>query len=776
MRGKRLFAVIILAALIMPVPAFYALDAAFPFPREALFPPSATVVTDRDGVPLRFYLAADDAWRFPVALDEVSPLLQKTLVASEDRYFYAHPGVNPASILRAGLSNLMAGRVVSGASTITMQIARLAEPKPRSIASKCLEIFRALQLEKSFSKDELFAIYLNMTPYGGNIVGAGAAARLYFGKTPDRLSLGEAALLTVLPRSPAAFDPVRRPERARKARDLVLDQLAERGAVTPSEAAAARETPLPRARIRPPFLAPHFCDLAKKTAPAATAISTTLDARLQKIALETVRGRMPELRARGIANAAAVVLDLATRDVLAMVGSANFFDDAHNGQINGTLISRSPGSALKPFLYALAFDQGLIVPDSILLDIPTSFSGYAPKNYDGLFRGRVTADEALGLSLNVPAVRLLDAVGPDRLHDLLRRGGLSTLDKPAAHYGLALTLGACEVNLLSLVNLYAALAMGGRYAPPRLLADAPRPEGVRLLSPEACRLTRDILAKVERPDLPVSWERARGVPAAAWKTGTSFGHRDAWAAGMTADLAIGVWVGNMDGTPVKGISGAVHAGPLLFDLFRALESEGSRLPDDPHLDIREIEVCAESRQLPGPSCEHRVTIQYVPGRTRFAPCPLHKQILVDKETGARLLGQRCLQSRPAETATLTEYPAELVAWWRATGIAFDEPPPLSPDCDAVAVGEPPKITSPSAQTPYRLRPGAPEAYQRVALAADAAAFTGMFYWFLDGELAARGAPGEKLFMKLTPGPHRMVVVDDLGRMDAVTFNVEKEGT
>jgi len=766
-------------AALLPVLAFYVLDAAFPFPRDALFPPSASVVQDRNGAPLRFYLAADDAWRFPVALTDVSPLLQKTLVASEDRFFYAHPGVNPASILRAALSNMLAGRVVSGASTISMQIARLAEPKPRTIAAKCQEVFRALQLEKTFSKDELLSMYLNMTPYGGNIVGVGAAARLYFGKTPDRLSLGEAALLTVLPRAPAAFDPVRRPEAARKARNLVLDQLAERGAITLAEAAEARKTPLPRARTRPPFLAPHFCDLAKNAAPAGTAgttITTTLDSRAQKIALETMRGRMDELRARGIANAAAVVLDLATRDVLAMVGSAAFFDDARNGQINGTLIARSPGSALKPFLYALAFDQGRIVPDSILLDIPTSFAGYAPKNYDGLFRGRVTADEALSHSLNVPAVRLLDAIGPDKLHDLLRRGGLSTLDKPAAYYGLALTLGACEVNLLSLTNLYAALAMGGRYAPPRLLANAPRPEGVQLLSPEACHLTTDILTKVERPDLPASWERARGVPAAAWKTGTSFGHRDAWAVGFTADHAIGVWVGNMDGTPVKGISGAVHAGPLLFDLFRALESEGSSLPDNPYLDIAEIEVCAESRQLPGPHCEHRVKVKYIPGRTRFAPCPLHKQILVDKETGKRLLGQRCLKRRPAEAVTLMEYPAELVAWWRATGIAFAEPPGLSPDCDSVAMGEPPKITSPSAQTPYLLRPGAPEAYQRVALTADASALSGMFYWYLDGELAARGAPGERLFMKLSPGPHRLVLVDDLGRMDAVTFNVEKEGT
>ncbi len=771
--GKmRLPAALALAAILLPVAAFFILDAVFPLPKQAFFPPSARIVRDRTGVPLRFYLAADEAWRFPAALSQVSPLLRKTLVASEDRYFFSHPGVNPLSILRAAFSNLISGRVVSGASTISMQAARLADPKPRTLASKCSEAFRALQLERAFTKEEILEIYMNLAPFGGNIVGVGAASRLYFGKTPDRLSLGEAALLTVIPRSPAAFDPVRRPEAAKKARDLVLDQLAARGAILAAEAEEAKHSPLPRSRLRPPFLAPHFCDLAIRADARDMIVATTLDARLHKIALETVRGRMGELRSKGIANAAAVILDVKTRDILAMVGTEDFFDDARNGQINGALIARSPGSTLKPFLYAQAFDLGLIAPQSYLLDIPVSFAGYAPKNYDGLFRGRVTADEALSHSLNVPAVRLLDALGQSRFYELLRRGGLTTLSKPAPYYGLSLVLGGCEVTPLSLAALYAALASGGLYAPPRLLLENPAPEGIRLFSPEACRLTRDILTKVERPDLPLSWERARGVPAVAWKTGTSFGHRDAWAVGFSPEYVICVWVGNMDGTPVKGISGAVNAGPLLFDLFRAIGVEETGFPDDPLLDVGEIEVCAESHELPGPHCERTVKIRIIPGRTRLSRCSLHKAILVDKETGLRLLGQRCLETRPAVSAVIEDFPAELTAWRRAMGIPIAMPPALSPDCDPAASGQPPKITSPSPDTPYRLRQGVPAAFQRIALTADAAADAGTLYWYLDGELAAKGAPGDRLFLPLVPGKRRLAVVDGQGRMDAVTFNVE----
>ena len=757
------------ALAFLAVVGLAALYLANPFPLAALQPGASSLVVARNGAPLRLYLAPDQAWRLPVRLADIAPILPRVLIAAEDRHFRRHPGVNPLSLVRAAWSNLRAGQVVSGGSTITMQLARLAQPRERTLAAKCAEALRALQLERRLTKDAILEHYCNMAPYGGNIVGVGAASFFYFSKTPDRLSLAEAALLAVLPRSPLRLDPVRHPEAARRTRDRLLTDLARLGVVTETAAREAMATPLPAALARPPFTAPYFCELARIQAGPRSRVATTLDPVAQQAATSILRGRASWLRTQGIGAVAAVVLDPATREVLAMVGGTDYFGDTRFGQINGTTIRRSPGSTLKPFLYAMALDQGLISPQSLLLDIPTGFAGYTPKNYDGLYRGRVTAEQALVTSLNVPAVRLLDTVGPAPFLDLLRRGGLASLDKPAGHYGLSLILGGGEVTLLSLTNLYADLASLGEHRPPRLVPGPPETP-TRLFSPEACALVTEILARVERPDLPTSWERALAVPAVAWKTGTSYGHRDAWAVGYSADRVIGVWVGNMDGRPVKGISGAVHAGPILFELFRAVEEHGSRLAMPPGLNIAEVEVCAESRQLPGANCPRRVMAKIIPGRTRLGPCPVHAQILVDEATGLRLEGD-CLLTHAAKPRIVAQYPAELVSWWRAVGIPFETPPQTAPGCGASGK-EGPRIVSPSPATPYKLRRDAPAVFQQIVLAADVPAGSRSLSWYVDGELAAQGEPGARLFWQPSPGTHRLVVADDRGRSDAVTVRVE----
>ena len=767
-RGRRWLLLLLGSGLLVMVLACL-LNVLFPFPLASLNPGASTIVAARNGEPLRLFLAPDQSWRMPARLSAIAPILPRILIAAEDRHFRRHPGVNPLSLGRAALSNLRAGHVVSGGSTITMQLARLAHPRERSLAAKVVEAFRALQLERNLSKDAILERYCNMAPYGGNIVGVGAASFFYFGKTPDRLSLAEAALLTVLPRSPLRLDPIRHPEAAKAARDRLLADLARRRVIGAGAAKEAMASPMPGALTRPPFVAPHFCEMARAQAGGKTRVDTTLDPVTQQAVANILRGRTSWLKSQGIGAVAAVVLDPASRDVLAMVGATDYFGDTRFGQINGTVIRRSPGSALKPFLYAMALDQGLIFPQSLLLDIPTGFAGYTPKNYDGLYRGRVTAEQALITSLNVPAVRLLDAVGTAPFLDLLRLGGLSTLDKPAAHYGLSLILGGGEVTLLALVNLYADLANFGEHRPPRLLPGPAEPAR-RLFSPEACAMITEILTRLERPDLPTSWERALAVPAVAWKTGTSYGHRDAWAVGYSADKVIGVWVGNMDGAPVKGISGAVHAGPILFELFRAVEEHGSRLVTPPGLNIAEVEVCAESRQLPGPNCPRRIMARIIPGRTRLGPCPVHGQILVDERTGLRLEGD-CLLTHPAKAVTVTQYPAELVSWWRAVGIPFEAPPEQAPGCGAPA-GEGPRIVSPSPATPYKLRRDAPASFQQIVLTADAPASSRRLTWYVDGALTAQGEPGKQLFWQPSQGSHRLVVADDHGRSDAVTVVVE----
>jgi penicillin-binding protein 1C len=764
---------------------FRALDLAFPFPWEKLQRPPAVVVTDRHGEPLRFFLPADQRWRLPVRLAELPPEVRRALVASEDQRFYHHPGVDLLAVARAVWTDLRHRQVVSGASTISMQVARMADPGARTVRSKLRESFRALQIERRLGKDRILETYLNLLPYGGNVEGIGAAAWFYFGKGPDQLSLGEIALLTALPRSPHKFDPTLHPRAAQVARDRVLGQLAARGVFSRRELDAARREPIPRVRRRPPFLAPHFTEMVAAQFSSGLGdeprIRTTLDRSAQQIAEAQVARRIRELRDQGIGNAAVVVIDNATRGVRALVGSAGFRDTYFQGQVNGAVARRSPGSTLKPFLYAMAMDQGRLVPESYILDIPTDFAGYVAEDYDQRYRGRVTVREALITSLNAPAVRLLAETGLGDFLHLLQRGGLSTLDRPAGKYGLPLILGAGEVRLLDLVDLYATLAQGGLHRPARVVeataTDDDRihaePDPVVLFSPEAAQAVTEILTDVRRPDLPEAWDLTRDVPGVAWKTGTSYGHRDAWAVGYSARMTIGVWVGNFDGKPRKGISGSVHAGPLLFDLFRALDG-GGRGPVKPEGLIRdEIEVCALSHQLPGPFCPDRVRIQYLPGRTRLTACTVHRRMLVDARTGELLAGD-CVARRPHEFRLFTLYPPELVAWWRSQGTPVEDVPRLAAACEGIPDGDPPRIVSPDANTPYRLRRDSPVEYQKIALVAQVSPGVRHLYWYQDGALVAttEAATAAGRFLPPARGEHRLVVTDDLGRSDGVTYRVE----
>ncbi len=762
--ARRLWPLLALCSGLLAGPlGFIALDRLLPPPLEALGRPAATAVLDAEGRPLRLFLPADQRWRLPVELDELPAELIAAVVAIEDRRFWRHPGVDPLAVARAAWQNLRARRVVSGASTLPMQIARLAEPAPRTAGAKLREAFTALQLERRLTKRELLEVYFNLAPYGGNLEGVGAASRFYFGKEPARLSPGEIALLVALPRSPVAYDPTRNPATARAARDRVLQRLGAAGVLTTRQVEDARRQPLPERRLPSPFAAPHFAQFAAARSPGAARVPTTLDRRLQQMAEAQVARHLPGLRTEGIGQAAVVVLETEGRRLRAMVGSAGFFEAGRSGQVNGAVARRSPGSTLKPFLYGLALDRGLATPDGYLLDVPTDFAGYVAENYDGRYRGRVTAREALSQSLNASAVRLLARVGLAPFHELLRRGGLDTLDRPPGAYGLPLVLGAGEAHLLGLATLYAALADGGVYRPAswrageaEALAGAP---GERLLSPEAAWLVTEILQEVRRPDLPAAWDLTRDLPAVAWKTGTSYGHRDAWAVGFSRRYTVGVWVGNFDGRPRQGISGAEHAAPLLFDLFAALERGGPGLARPPGLRIESLEVCALSHELPGPWCPGRTRLTYLPGRSKLAACSYHRRQRVTAESG-----------RTAFRET-TVYPAELVAWWRREGQPLTEP--AAPVATAAApAGQPPRIVSPDAATPYRLRRDAPLAFQRIPLIAHAAQDAARLYWYRDGTLVATGPPAERLFLDPTPGTHRLVVTDDRGRSDRLDYRVD----
>ena len=752
---------------------FGILDSLFPFPTATLYRRPAVVVTDRAEVPLRIFLPPDEQLRLPVTLNEVAPVFIQTLIASEDRWFYSHPGVNPFAVVRAMWANLRRGRIVSGASTITMQIARLAEPKPRTVWAKGQEMFRALQLERHFTKEELLELYVNLTPYGGNVEGIGAASTVYFGKTPAQLSLGEAALLSVLPRSPNSYNPARNPQTALTVRNRVLQQLAVRQIFSPEAIADARRHPVHTPIWRSPFVAPHFCQLVVDRLPREPKIVTTLDRHLQQIAETQVAARIAGLRDRGISSAAVVVIENDSRAVRVLVGSPDFFATATQGQVNTAVARRSPGSTLKPFLYAMAMDAGLIIPNSYLLDIPTDFAGYVPENYDGQYSGLVTVREALVRSLNAPAVRLLAQIGLAEFQTLLRRGGLVTLDRPATTYGLPLILGSGEVTLLDLTNLYATLATGGVHQPVRIRADESTAEGAheQLLSPESAHLVTRTLTSLQRPDLPRAWHLTRDVPVVAWKTGTSYGHRDAWSLGFSARYTIGVWVGNVDGHGQKGISGAEHAAPLLFDLFRVIEGGTAQLPYSKNLQLGTVRICEQSHELAGPYCPLQDTVPSLPGRSKLSLCSYHRRIFVDTETGEQLAGS-CLAQRPHHAEVIMTYPPELLAWKQAQGHSIPSVPRLSSLCTDIPASEPLKIVSPNADTPYHLRRDAPEEYQQIPLSIQGGASATRLYWYENGTLIRSGTPEAKLLLPLRLGIHRLVVVDNAGRSDSLSYQVE----
>lgn len=534
-----------------------ALDRAFPPPLDAAGDVSAEIV-DRDGRLLRAFAAGQGQWRLAVSLDEVDESFLRMLVAYEDRRFHDHAGVDPLAMLRAAGQLLANGRIVSGASTLTMQLARLSEPRDaRTFGAKLRQIARAIQIERRLSKREILERYLTLAPYGGNLEGVRAASLAWFGKEPRRLSLDEAALLVALPQSPEARRPDRHPDAAAAARDRVLGRMAGAGLVEPVQIARAAVRPVPRARRELPSLAAHAAHAARRAHPDGMRVALTLSAPVQA-GLEAVAREAAARLGDGL-SVAMVLADARNGDILAEIGSPDHLDPDRAGAIDMTRAIRSPGSALKPFIYGLAFEEGLVAQETLIDDRPADFGGYRPRNFDMAYQGEVSVRQALQLSLNVPAVRLLEGVGVARLAARLRLAG-APLSLPRGEMpGLAIALGGAGLSLRDLVQLYTAFPAGGRVAK---LSNAPGREASAhpLLEPAAAWQIADILGGVVspegRPDLGI-----------AYKTGTSYGYRDAWAVGFDGRHVLGVWVGRPDGGWTPGLSGYRTAAPILFDAF-----------------------------------------------------------------------------------------------------------------------------------------------------------------------------------------------------------------
>lgn len=737
---------------------------------------------DRNGRLLHLGLAEDDRYRVYVPLEKMSPQLVEMTLLHEDRYFHEHAGFNPVALLRAVWFDWRGQGRRLGASTITMQLARLHyHLNTRTLAGKTCQIVAAIHLECHCSKREILEAYLNLAPYGRNIEGAGAASLIYFGKEPDGLSPVEAMTLAVIPQSPARRLPgtAKHDQALEKARGILLAQWLEshpEDARLSSVLAMPLEMKLPRDL---PFRAPHLVEemmLRDATPQAETRL--TLDLGLQDVLERQVTQYLAARQTEGFKNACALLIDYRTMEIRAAVGSADFQRQDIQGQVDGLRARRSPGSALKPFIYALALDEGLIHSNSLLKDAPESFDGYDPENFDHHFAGPIRAAAALVQSRNVPAVDLESRLDPGRnLYALLNNAGIGGL-QPESHYGLTIALGSAEVSPEELGTLYAMLANRGVWRPLRRSLDDPVDAGAPLLSPEASWLTLDMLKDAVRPDavnVPLLVSESRPV---AWKTGTSFSYRDAWSAAVFDNDVLVVWVGNFNGTVNPEFVGRTAAAPLLFSIIDALrercpaptETCFTRTPD---LNLRQVDLCAVSGMIAGPNCPHTMKGWFIPGKSPIAPCDVHRRVWVDNQTGLRLSGAPA-DPASAHAEVCEFWSSDLAKLFQAAGVPRVGPPEMAETGNAVAcgpdVGKGPSIVSPKKGLTYHLRVGA-AADEVLNLEATAETSHERLHWFVDAAYLGVSEPSTALLWKLQPGRHVIRAVDDSGRADTREITV-----
>lgn len=747
-------------------------------PRPPLFEGigSSRAVYDREGELLRLTLSGDGSFRHWTSLASVSPVFVEATLLYEDRYFYWHPGVNPLSLVRAAWRTYVLRTRRVGGSTITMQVARMRYwLNSRTIGGKLYQIWKAIQLERHYSKEEILEAYLNMASYGGNIEGVGAASLIYFRKDPSRLTVHEALTLCIIPKSPARRRPDSETdldnEELVSARKKFLDRWLE---VHPEDREKASMLELPMTTYAPgdlPFAAPHFVDSLLAGNPGKKRIMSTLDSDLQAMLERTARGYIERKRAGGLSNASAMIVDFRNMEVKALLGSANFFDDEIQGQVNGTRAKRSPGSTLKPFIYALGMEQNLIHPMTMLKDAPASFGAYNPENFDSDFEGPMTVKEALIKSRNLPAVQVARMLDEPDLYGFLEMADITEL-RDRDFYGLALVLGGAEMTMEELVRLYAMLANGGSLRPLRTLKDDPVDDGIRLLSEETAFLTLEMLAENPRPGQGFRSDWTGGNDPVYWKTGTSYGFRDAWSIAVYGPYVIAVWVGNFSGEGNPAFVGRSAAAPLLFEIIDAVKAMtgGVDIPYRPGQDkISRVKVCAVSGNLPGPHCKHTVSTWFIPGKSPIKTCDIHREIIVNTETGLRA----CEDSPHSRKEIYEFWPSDILKIFKVAGVPRRVPPPYSPECrmDVKASrGIPPEITSPVKGLVYTVRASS-SGEERIALTAVTDADAEELYWFVDENFIGKTEGKEPFFWTPVPGNFVVRVVDDNGRSDARRLKV-----
>jgi len=654
---------------------------AFPqWPSSITQPLWSVALYDADGQLLDVQLASDEQWRLQYQQAALPPRYQQALLTFEDQYFVQHPGVNPLAIARASWRNLQAGRVVSGASTISMQLARLAYGRSeRRFSQKLKELGLALQLEWHFSKAQLLVMYASMAPYGGNVVGMQSASWWYFGREPSTLSWAEAALLAVLPNNPAQLYPGRRNRALQAKRDRLLQQLANNGVMSALDLELALAEPLPTGVGRWPHDAPHLLQDLKRQWPQQARFDTTLDGALQRQTAQLLQRHAHLLREQSIHNLAMVLLDHQTMQLKAYHGNVTRNDSAPHVDIARS--ARSSGSILKPLLYAGLLDAGLLLPTSLQADIRSQFGRYSPANFDLRFRGAVPATQALASSLNIPAVRQLALYGVTPFKLLLQQAGLTSITRSADHYGLSLILGGAETKLTELTTLYAAMAHSigtGKTAGTtwqRLRSETPSAMTLPF-SVGAAYLTLQALTEVERPNSEGSWRDYQSLQTIAWKTGTSFGLRDAWAIGSNGRYTVGVWAGNADGRPAPVLTGGQSAGSVLFDVFRLLPK--ANWFSEPRTALQTVAVCQADGYPARLGCDRAYTQAPIDAKLQLGVGYM-QQLWLDP-SGQYQLPQGCVDDLQSHAHTRLVLPLAMAWFYQQQHPEYPPVPPMYPGC------------------------------------------------------------------------------------------------
>ncbi|MHA4845518.1 penicillin-binding protein 1C [Flavitalea antarctica] len=734
--------------------AFVTLNLVFPLPDKLEY---STAVYDDKGELIHAYLTPDQKWRLKTSLEEISPLLKKTILHKEDRFFYSHPGVNPAAIFRAFSKNILRGKRTSGASTITMQVARALEPKRRTYLNKFVEIFRAFQLELKYSKSEIFQLYLNLVPYGGNIEGVKSAAILYFKKNPDHLSLAEITALSIIPNRPSSLVIGKNNDRIVGERNKWLNWFRKENIFTAKEISDALQEPLTASRTKVPKLLPHLSQKLRASGgiDIRTNISMNMQSNIEKIVADYSR----TFRLQQIRNAAVIVIDNRTHKIVSYLGSADFSDSIDAGQVNGAAAVRQPGSTLKPLVYAMSIDEGILTPKTIISDVAINYAGYAPENYDRQFNGQVAMDFALEHSLNIPAVKTLGRLGKDRLIDKLAICGFEQVKKDQRKLGLSMILGGCGATLEELTGLYSAFANDGNFVKPAILANTRLPGPRRICSPAASFMINEILSKVNRPDFPLNWRSTEHMPKIAWKTGTSYGRRDAWSIGYNKNFTVGVWLGNFSGLGVASLSGTNTATPLLFRIFNTIDydsdQEWFRQPED----CLNRLVCSETGLPPAEFCTDIINDYYLPLTSSTKTCDHLSEVSVSADEKLSYCNT-CLPQSGYKKKMYNNYSPDMLAWFSERNTPYNRIPPHNPLCEKVFLENGPAIVSPKNGAEYLISKKFPEPIQ---LSCSAGADVTKVHWYIDNKFFKTAEAGTSQFFMPEEGPVKISCTDDKGR-------------